>query len=308
MIPRGIISFYTTLWIRFGETSVSIQKIKAIFPTRKNLVYDLHLLIKNHCVESIQKGQYLINNPTKWFAATSLFETIVPQRAPAILSEILPFINEIETFLLFGSYARGEETPESDIELLIVVTGDSTKTALLSRLKSIKDIDPTILSPCEIQVLLQQSDIHNLLLLKTAMLEGKILWGGKQLSEIAASPLSKEQIRSFITETLDMEQKYLALLKEGKIDFLSYSGFLRARSLAFILSQLHGTPKTPSYAEIEAFLDLGPVAFHKIREAYRASKRNEPAKNPLQSDDAKTFVQKLTEKTFEISKEVENLG
>ncbi len=272
------------------------------------MIYDLHLLIKNHCVESIQKGQYLINNPTKWFAATSLFETIIPQRASAILQEILPFINNVETLMLFGSYVRGEETPESDIELFIVVADDVLKTTLLSRLKTIKEIDPTIVSPGELKVLLQQRDIHNLLLLKTAMLEGKILWGGKDLSEIAANPLSKDQIRSFLAETLDMEQKYLGLLKEGKVDFLSYSGFLRARSLTFISSFLAGSPKTPSYTEIEAFLDLDPGVFSAIRDVYRASKRNEPVKHPLRPDDAKTFVQKLTEKTFEISKEVETLG
>ncbi len=308
MISKSLISFYTTLWIRFGETIVPISQIKAVFATRKNLIYDLHLLMKNHCVESIQKGQYFINNPTKWFAATSLFETIVPLRAAEILPDILPNVNNVDTFMLFGSYARGEETPESDIEVFLVVSSDSTKTTLLSHLKKVKEIDPTILSPGEIKVLLEQRDIHNLLLLKTAILEGKVIWGGKELSEIAVAPISKELIRSFLSETLGMEQKYLALLKEGKSDFLSYSGFLRARSLAFVSSMLAGTPKTPSYKELEAFLGLDPRVFNEIKVAYRASKRNEPVEIPMQLDDAKKFVQKLTEKTFEISKEVEKLG
>jgi predicted nucleotidyltransferase len=75
------------------------------------------------------------------------------------LSEALaPLANEIEFALVYGSFARGEETAGSDVDLMVV--GKATLDELLERLASVerglqRPVNPTVYSSREVRAKLK---------------------------------------------------------------------------------------------------------------------------------------------------------
>jgi uncharacterized protein len=53
-------------------------------------------------------------------------QLIVPSAIDAIVAEIVARVSPLQ-ILLFGSYANGQPTPDSDLDLLIVMTTDRPK-------------------------------------------------------------------------------------------------------------------------------------------------------------------------------------
>ncbi len=79
--------------------------------------------------------------------ATRKTESIERALAPDVLDEIVRQIVEIaqpERIILFGSAARGEMGPHSDVDLLVVKSGEYSRRALAARIHTELDVDEAV--------------------------------------------------------------------------------------------------------------------------------------------------------------------
>ena len=91
-----------------------------------------------------------------------------------VLAEALqPFADRIETALVFGSVARGEETASSDIDVLIVGnTGFAEVVKALHPAQTVlsREINPVVVTPSEIQKRIKDKDHFIMQILKQPVL------------------------------------------------------------------------------------------------------------------------------------------
>ena len=119
----------------------------------------------------------------------------------------LSVISEIRLVILYGSFARGDYGPKSDIDLFILTTKQKTLNEIQNKIISIeekigKSIQPTIRTEKE----LKKTDIG---LLQNLLQEGKILYL-KEPFEISASEITKQKpyvIYTFELNSLNQKTK-----------------------------------------------------------------------------------------------------
>ena len=119
----------------------------------------------------------------------------------------LSVISEIRLIILYGSFARGDYGPKSDIDLFILTTKQRTLNEIQNKIIDIeeeigKSIQPTIRTEKE----LKKTDIG---LLQNLLQEGKILYL-KEPFEISASEITKQKpyvIYTFQLNSLNQKTK-----------------------------------------------------------------------------------------------------
>ena len=120
-------------------------------------------------------------------------------------------INDLKAIILYGSFARGDYGPRSDIDLLLIVTKkesfESVQNAIIS-LELGRNIQPTIRTEKE----LSETDSG---LLQNVFLEGKILFLREPLDLNVSMLLN---LRPFLVYTFDL----------GKLDQKTKAKFNRA--------------------------------------------------------------------------------
>jgi len=119
----------------------------------------------------------------------------------------LSVINDIKLIILYGSFARGDYGPKSDIDLLILTTKPDTINEIQNEIVSIeekigKNIQPTIRTERE----LKKTDTG---LIQNILQEGKLLYLKEPL-EIPATQITKQRpyiIYTFQLDSLDQKTK-----------------------------------------------------------------------------------------------------
>jgi len=119
----------------------------------------------------------------------------------------LSVISDIKLIILYGSFARGDYGPKSDIDLFILTTKQRTLNEIQNKIIGIeeeigKSIQPTIRTEKE----LKKTDIG---LLQNLLQEGKILYL-KEPFEISASEITKQKpyvIYTFELNSLNQKTK-----------------------------------------------------------------------------------------------------
>jgi len=123
------------------------------------------------------------------------------------IAKELSVISEIKLVILYGSFARGDYGPKSDIDLFILTAKQKTLNEIQNKIISIeekigKSIQPTIRTEKE----LKKTDIG---LLQNLLQEGKILYL-KEPFEISASEITKQKpyvIYTFELNSLNQKTK-----------------------------------------------------------------------------------------------------
>ena len=126
-----------------------------------------------------------------------------PKRDINKLVQSLKSIEGVEAAIVYGSIARGDYGPKSDIDLLLIV--DTTDTAgiaqdILAGLQLNRTVQPLIRT----QVQLEESDAG---LMKNIFMEGKVLFARKPLSMPVAAILELRPWVLYTFELIDLPQK-----------------------------------------------------------------------------------------------------
>ena len=116
-------------------------------------------------------------------------------------------ISDVKAVVLYGSFARGENTSRSDIDLLIITTKEKTQEEIQNRIidlepKIDRSIQPTIRTIAE----LQKTDSG---LLQNIFMEGKILYL-REPADIPSALLLEQKpyfIYSFRLNNLNQKEK-----------------------------------------------------------------------------------------------------
>ncbi len=119
----------------------------------------------------------------------------------------LSTIDDIKLIILYGSFARGDYGPKSDLDLFILTTKQETMNSIQDKIIDIeekigKSIQPTVRTGKE----LKKTDIG---LLENILQEGKLLYL-REPCEIPATQITKQKpylIYTFSLNTLDQKTK-----------------------------------------------------------------------------------------------------
>jgi len=145
------------------------------------------------------------------------------------ITKELSEINDLRAVILYGSFARGENTSRSDIDLFILTTDKKTQKEIQDRVIELesetgRSIQPTIRTIAELQI----TDTG---LLQNIFQEGKILYL-KEPAEIPSAVLLQQKphlIYSFQISSLSQKEKarFNRYLYEQKRKGYKYKGFLQ---------------------------------------------------------------------------------
>lgn len=138
-------------------------------------------------------------------------------------------IDDLRAIILYGSFARGEDTSRSDIDLFILTTNKKTLKEIQDRVIELeseigRNIQPTIRTITELQI----TDTG---LLQNIFQEGKVLYL-KEPAEIPSSLLLKQEpylIYTFQISSLSQKEKakFNRQLYEQKRKGYKYKGLLK---------------------------------------------------------------------------------
>ena len=190
-----------------------------------------------------------------------------------ILEILKPYLQNIEGIYLIGSYAREEQTKESDVDVLVITDKISKK---IKRGKY-----ELILIPKEkVESALEKNILPILPMLK----EAKPLFNGFLIKEYKKTKLTKENLKAHIELTksaLNVNKEFIKLDK--KIEFnsddgIAYSLILRLRGTYIVDCLIKN--KIPTKKELLGIIKKISGSL-KAYEGYLRVKNNEKNKNEL---------------------------
>lgn len=195
-----------------------------------------------------------IGKRIRFIAEPKTFEDIKSE----ILKILQPYLENIVGVYLYGSYARNEQTIDSDIDILIITS---------SKLKIIDKIDNyTIVSITTEEI--ENTLKNNAVLILPIIKEAKTIINPDLLKKYKEYKFTKKNIKNFIISS----KRILILNKKGlELDFevgsLVYSLILRIRGLLMIKLMMKN--KLYSKSLLFNYLENNDIGKNKIEELYR---------------------------------------
>ncbi len=224
-----------------------------------------------------------------------------PKTFNDIKSEVLeilkPYFESILGVYLYGSYARNEQTVESDVDILV------TTSAKLKIIDKVNDYSIISITLNELEGTLKNDAVLILPIIK----EAKTIINPSLLEKYKGYNFTRNNTKLFINsckEILNLNKKGLELNFE--IGSLVYSLILRIRGLLMIKLMIHN--ELYSKQELFYYLEKNNMPKNKIEELYKiySQERNnirvKESNLILKDDISKLLV--ITEKLFD---EVKNL-
>lgn len=204
-----------------------------------------------------------------------------------ILSTLDPYLDSILGVYLYGSYARGEETPDSDIDLFII---SDKKMKIESEGFEI--------------ICLKENDIKKALKIEPVLIysilsESKPIINSKLLEEFKVKYFPKlADFKDYFKETegiLKVNNEFIQSEKGNYItsEAVIYSVVLRLRGLFIIKSLLEG--KKCSHKLFKSWIKnhLPKIDFDSIYEAYKYSKHEKKIIQRIKVSDIKLLIEYL---------------
>lgn len=234
--------------------------------------------------------------PKNWINGEARVELIEkPMDIKKDLLELLDsYLEDIEGIYLVGSYARGEQTKESDIDVLVITNKTSKQIK--------KNKYDLILIPKEkIESLLKKNIIPILPMLK----ESKPIINSSLIKEYQKTPLTKESLKWHIESTksvLRVNKEMIKLDKDLKTktsDAIAYSLILRLRE-AYIVDCLI-KDKAPIKKELINLIKKISGSL-KAYQGYLRMKNNEKDENELLVEEAQKLYEYILVKINEQEK------
>jgi predicted nucleotidyltransferase len=195
-----------------------------------------------------------IGRKIKIIAEPKTFEEIKSE----ILKILRPYLENIIGVYLYGSYARNEQTINSDIDILVITTA---KLKIIDRINDFAIVSVTI---AELEEVLK----NNAILILPIIKEAKAIINAGLLKKYKEYKFTKENSEKFIDST----RRILEINKKGlKLDFeigsLVYSLILRIRALLMIKLILNN--KIYSKSALFHYLRDSRFSKNKVEEMYR---------------------------------------
>ncbi len=234
--------------------------------------------------------------PKNWINGKARIELIEkPLDIKKDILEILePYLQDIEGVYLIGSYARGEQTKESDVDVL-VITNKINKKIKKGKYELI------LIQKDKIEIALESNIIPILPMLK----EAKPLVNSSLIKEYQTTKLTKKNLKWHIELTksaLNVNKEIIKLDKETNSDSsdgIAYSLILRFRE-AYIVDCLIKN-KIPKKKELIDLIKRTSGSL-KAYEGYLRTKNNEKDKNELPVQEAKKLYEYVCKKIDEQEK------
>jgi len=193
-----------------------------------------------------------------------------------------PYLKDVLGVYLVGSYARGEQTERSDVDVLVITNN-------IDRRIEKKKYDIFLVS----EKILDEKMKKNIFPLLPMMIEAKPIINKELLNKYINSPLTKKNLKWYIDTTksaMRVVKEYIKLaeeMEEKVSDAASYSLILRLRTIYIINCLKNGEIWTK-----RKFLDLIKKISGSLiaYERYLASKNNNAKEYKLPIEEAKKLM------------------
>ncbi len=223
-----------------------------------------------------------------------LVETKTFQDIKSEVIEILKSnLEEIQGIYLYGSYARNEQSQESDIDILVITN---------NKLKIIKEVNNySIISITQAE--LEKTLKENPILILPIILEGKPLLNAAFIEKYKQYKLTKQNTRKFRVES----KKTLEIVKEGlnqdfEVGSLVYSLILRIRGLLII--RLSKNNVLYSKSQLFNYLKERGLQEDKIKTAYNIHAQEKKGVKVTESSLTKQDIEQLIKVEENLLKEL----
>lgn len=203
-------------------------------------------------------------------------KTIIKSIVNILLKENIP-LEDIIGIYLFGSYARGEETPNSDIDILVIT--ENTSSFIIT-----ENFEITVTTKENLKNLMNKN-LYTASILKEAspLINSEFLENIKSSSNTANFPFKK--YLKEISSQIESDEEILAL-EEGLVDeAIIYSLILRIKALYLLSCILHN--KKPTKKEI-----IEIIKNKKLYALYESVKNNTPVKETANLEETNMLIKK----------------
>src|SRR3989344_6215332 len=234
-----------------------------------------------------------IGKRIRFIAEPKTFEDI----KSSILKIIKPYLENILGIYLYGSYARNEQTIDSDVDILIVT---DTKLKIIDKIEDFSIVSTTVKG-------IENALNNNAVLILPIIKEAKTVINPDLLEKYKYHKFTKKNTKWFIDSSITA----LELNKKGiELDFetgsLVYSLILRIRGLLMIKLMLNN--KLYSKSLLFNYLENNDFSKEKIGELYKIYNKE---KNSIRAKESniikKEDLAKLLIIAEKLLKEVKNL-
>lgn len=184
-----------------------------------------------------------------------------------VITILRPYLKHIKGIYLHGSYARNEQTMESDIDIL-VITDKKIK-------KRINEYD--IISATEKQI--ENTIKNNAVLILPILKEAKPILNEELIEKYRKEKLTKKNTRWYIesTETsLGVAREAIEAKDEELIPNLVYPLIMRLRGLHLIVCLIYN--KAYSNKQVDGYLVQNGLPLNKVKELNRIYRQNRDGK------------------------------
>ena len=195
-----------------------------------------------------------IGKRIRFIAEPKTFEDI----KSGILEMLKPYWENVLGVYLYGSYARNEQTIDSDVDILIVT---DTKLKIIDKIKDFSIVSTTVKG-------IENALNNNAVLILPIIKEAKTIINPDLLEKYKYHKFTKKNIKWFIDSSiiaLELNKKGLEL--DFEIGSLVYSLMLRIRGLLMIKLMLNN--KLYSKSSLFDYLENNQFSTNKIDELYK---------------------------------------
>ncbi len=215
-----------------------------------------------------------------------------------VLHLLKPWLNEVKGVYLVGSYARGEQTARSDVDIL-VITGKTTKRIQQARYQLI------LISQNELEQQLQTNAMPLLPMVK----EAKPVLNKELIEPYRHAQITRRNIQWHLETTasaLEVIKAAIDIDKEENVsDNLIYSLILRLRGVYIVECLIKG--KIAKTKELLALIKKLSGST-QVYEVYLRSKDRRRARRVISVEEVEAIVRYIIEKLNEQRKWVEKRG
>ncbi len=249
-------------------------------------------------VTEIGNGAHIFA-PKEWLGEEVIIVR-TPKKNPKeeILKTIYPYLDKIIAVFLFGSYARGEQEKDSDIDLFII---SDEKLKIKS-----KGMDIVVIPEEKIEI----AKRINPILFYSMLEEAKEIINPSYLKRLKKEKINFKYFRNFLEETtksicsskeiIEMDKK---LKNKTSSASIIYSSILRLRGI-FIINLLLKNKKYSKKIFKEWVVKNSKVDYDKAYEIYRAIRDDKEISQRISIEEGESLLSMLIKETGDLSKKI----
>jgi len=249
-------------------------------------------------VTEIGNGAHIFA-PKEWLYDEVVI-TRVPKKNPKeeLIKLLSPYLNKIIAVFLYGSYARGEQTPKSDMDIFVISTEKFN-------IKS-KDIEIMVVP----EEKLETAKKINPILFYSILQEAKPIINPPYLEKLRKEEIKPAYFNDFLDDTKRLIQINKEMIKLDKMDkdkdsseSTIYSLVLRLRGI-FIIN-LFLKKKIYSNGIFRTFLiKNSKIDYEKIYNIYRSIRDNKKTEEKVKIEEAESLLTLLIKETQKLEKKL----